>query len=62
MFWTEPEVRLASGQEPAAASTMETHIDRNWRRFSWHRKPWDSARDNMMGFVEFIRHRLEMKQ
>jgi hypothetical protein len=61
MFWTDPAVLLSNGKEPQAANLIELHIGRKWRRFSWHRSRWDSARDNLSSFLEFIRHRLAHK-
>lgn len=58
MFWTPPELRLASGGEPEA-SNLEVHFDRSWRRFSWHRNSeWRPGRDDLLTHLEFARVRL----
>lgn len=62
MFWTDPRVLLQNGQEPQAANVRERYLERDWRRFSWHRSRWDSVRDNLFSYLEFIRHRLAHKQ
>lgn len=62
MFWTDPRVLLASGQEPQAANAREQYLGREWRRFSWHHNRWSSVHDSLFTFLEFIRHRLAQKQ
>ncbi len=62
MFWTTPELTLANGQVPQAAEHMETYIGRRWRRFSWHRRSWNPTVDNLVGYLEFVRHRLREKR
>jgi len=62
MFWTDPRVLLSSGQEPQAANVRERYLDREWRRFSWHRNRWDSIRDNLSSYIEFVHHRIAQKQ
>ncbi len=62
MFWMSPAVLLSNGQEPQAANVRQQILGRQWQRFSWHRSRWDSLRDNMSTYIEFIRHRLEQKQ
>ena len=37
MFWMEPEMALRTGQIPPHASTLESYLGRQWRRWSWHR-------------------------
>ena len=62
MFWTDPRLLLANGQEPQAANAREQYLGREWRRFSWHHSRWDSVRDNLFTYLEFVRHRLAQKQ
>ena len=62
MFWTNPEVKLSSGQVPQAAESIENYLGRPWRRFSWHRKCWNPVVDNLSGTIEFIRKRLREKK
>lgn len=58
MFWTPPELYLASGGEPTA-SNLEMHFGRAWRRFSWHRNTdWRPGRDDLLSHFEFARARL----
>ena len=58
MFWTHPEVKLANGQVPQSSEQFETYVNRQWRRFSWHRQGWNPSVDNLHGYMEFIRKRL----
>lgn len=57
MFWTEPDLRLASSNGQAATSP-EQILGRQWLRFSWHPQKWNPGRDNILTFVEFINRRL----
>jgi hypothetical protein len=38
MFWTDPFLLRADGSVPVGAKWIEEHLDRDWRRFSWHRQ------------------------
>jgi hypothetical protein len=38
MFWTELEVVRPDGTVPQGAESIEPYIERQWRRFSWHRQ------------------------
>ena len=60
MFWVSPEVKLASGALPQAGESIERYLDKDWRRFSWHRpgNQWNPTVDNMHGQLEFINRRL----
>jgi len=62
MFWADPNLRLANGQIPQSADQIESYLDKQWRRFSWHRQAWNPAIDDMHGHVEFIRKRLKEKK
>jgi hypothetical protein len=64
MFWVSPTVTLASGALPQAGEGVERHLDRAWRRFSWHRagNRWNPNVDNMHGHLEFISRRLREKK
>jgi hypothetical protein len=35
-FYTDPDLRLASGHDPEGGSGMLDHAGRRWRQFSWH--------------------------
>src|SRR6266542_1757479 len=44
MFWTELGVLRLDGSVPAGADSIETYLERQWRRFSWHRNGvWNPA-------------------
>lgn len=62
MFWTNEQLLLADGRIPQAAEAFETHLSKRWRRFSWHRPPWNPVIDNLRSHVEFIRKRLRAKK
>lgn len=62
MFWTDPRVLLSNGREPQAANLKEQYLGREWRRFSWHRSRWDSVRDDLFSYLEFVRHRIAQNQ
>jgi hypothetical protein len=48
MFWMEPAMALRSGQIPSHASTLESYLGRQWRRWSWHRQvPWVPGADDL---------------
>lgn len=58
MFYTEPDLTLANGGIPRGAETIEMHVGRNWRRFSWHTSTWDPAVDDLLSHVGMIEQRL----
>lgn len=60
MFWVVPELRLANGQHPEAASTFETHLGRQWQRFSRHYKgdQWRAGVDGIWTHLNFIQREL----
>lgn len=62
MFWVDKGVVLSDGRVPQAAELIEVHLGRPWRRFSWHRRPWNPNVDNMHGYIEFVRRRLREKR
>lgn len=63
MFWLDQSLTLAGGQVPQNADSIEgPYAGRKWRRFSWHRKRWNSSVDNIHGHLEFIRRRLREKR
>ena len=63
MFWVDRNVALANGAVPLNADSIETHLSREWRRFSWHRQqPWNPTVDNIYAYVEFITRRLREKR
>ena len=58
MFWTAPNVTFADGRIPQAAESIEQILGNNWRRFSWHRQPWNPTVDSMHTHLEFVKLRL----
>jgi hypothetical protein len=63
MFWTEAGVVLASGSVPQSAESIESHLDRQWRRFSWHRNGiWNTARNGLLDHFAFMEARLSEKK
>jgi len=44
MFWTDPSVVRLDGSTPTNGDSIETYLNRQWRRFSWHRNgTWNQA-------------------
>jgi hypothetical protein len=62
MFWTVPELTFDDSRIPQGAESVEDHVGKRWRRFSWHRRNWNSVTDNLHGYLEFVRRRLRQKQ
>lgn len=59
MFWTDPDLALASGSPPQAADQIELHAGRDWRRFSWHLAGgWKPGLHNLSSYLEFVARRL----
>lgn len=58
MFWTDEDLVLKNGQVPKSADTIESHLGRRWRRFSWHPSKWNPATDGLRTYLEFIEVRL----
>lgn len=55
MFYTQPDLLLASGTPPRQADVLEELGGAVWRRFSWHRNvAWNPGRDSLVSFVAFI--------
>jgi hypothetical protein len=61
MFWTDPQLRLASGSLPAN-TTEEHYLGKTWLRFSWHPHRWNPSSDSLVSFLKFIEKRLEQRQ
>jgi hypothetical protein len=55
-------VLLPGGQCPQNAGLIESYLDRQWRRFSWHRQAWNPSVDNLHSHLEFVRRRLREKR
>lgn len=61
MFWTDPRLVLGDGTVPKLAECIERHLDREWRRFSYHpyvSVPWNPREDNVEQYVEYVQQRL----
>lgn len=58
MFWVESDILLAGGGVPRSADSVETHLGRQWRRFSWHLTTWNPATDDLRTYLEFVNSRL----
>lgn len=58
MFWVDETVLLANGQVPHKANVIEMHLDRRWRRFSWHLGKWNPGCDNLDTYLAFVEHGL----
>lgn len=58
MFWAEPEVVRPNGEIPAGGDSIETYLDRQWRRFSWHRNGlWNPGGNGILDHYEFVQDR-----
>lgn len=58
MFWTELGVLRLDGSVPAGADSIETYLERQWRRFSWHRNGvWNPAGNCLLDHFEFMQAR-----
>lgn len=56
MFWTYPDVRLASGGWPIQAEHHQEYLGRNWQRWSRHFKnPWRPGIDSIRTFIVSVR-------
>lgn len=61
MFWVTPFIKLKDGQFPQGAETIESHLGREWQRFSWHYTnpaDWQACRSNLLTHVQFSVMRL----
>jgi hypothetical protein len=60
MFWLNPQVRTSSGAMPQGAA-METLLNGQWQRFSWHLLPgaWRPGTSTLRDFMRCVRARLE---
>jgi hypothetical protein len=61
MFWTDPDVLRPDGSVPQNADVLETYLDRQWRRFSWHRNgTWNPNRNGVVDHYEFMMARFAL--
>jgi hypothetical protein len=62
MFWVETDVLRADGTVPQAADVIEHHLDRDWRRFSWHRNGiWNPSGNPLLDHYTLMETRLELE-
>lgn len=55
MFWAEVPVVRANGAVPQGANQIERYLDRDWRRFSWHRHgKWNPSSNGLLDHFAFI--------
>lgn len=55
MFWTEVPVVRANGTVPQGAEQIETYLNRQWRRFSWHRNGvWNPVSNGLLDHFSFV--------
>jgi Prokaryotic E2 family E len=56
MFWVDPPVQHTSGRPIAGTSYMETHLDRQWQRWSRHViYDWRPGIDNLSTYLAYVR-------
>lgn len=58
MFWTDTDLLCANGKTPTKADTLENHIGKQWRRFSWHPQGWNPGIGNLCMYLEFVNYGL----
>lgn len=55
MFWLEVSVVRPNGAIPKGADCIESHMNHQWRRFSWHRNNvWNPAGNGLMDHFAFM--------
>jgi len=55
MFWTRPDIMLANGAVPQAASTHESYLGQTWQRWSRHwGAAWRAGLDTLRTFIAAI--------
>ena len=54
MFWTDTDLLCANGQTPNNAGQIETHMGKQWRRFSWHPQGWNPGTGTLCMYLEFV--------
>ena len=61
MWWFDPPVHMADGQELPATNVVEIYVGRRWQRWSRHfnRRQWQSGIDGLESFLALIRQDLE---
>ena len=60
MFWTRPDVKLATGTVPKNCDHHEVHGNLSWQRWSRHfNTAWRQGTDDVRSFIASIRHELK---
>ena len=54
MFWADVNLETRDGKIPTKAEKVETHVGKQWRRFSWHPQGWNPGTGNLRMYLEFI--------
>jgi hypothetical protein len=54
MFWTDADIVCLNGQNPTSADQIETYLEKQWRRFSWHPQGWNPGTGNLHMYLEFV--------
>ncbi len=61
MWWFDPPIRRADGQNIPATEVIESHLGRTWQRWSRHfaAVQWKSGVDGLESFMALVRKELE---
>lgn len=62
MFWVDQNLLLKNGCVPKSAESIESHLGKNWRRFSYHpynNKRWNPGEDSVINFMSYVQQRLD---
>ena len=61
MWWFDPPVRLANGQDLPNTNAVENYMGRQWQRWSRHfsNGQWQSGVDGLGSYLALIRQNLE---
>lgn len=62
MFWVDQSVVLRSSGAPKSGESIENHLGKSWRRFSYHpynAKAWNPSQDNVVSFMAYVDQRLK---
>jgi hypothetical protein len=54
MFWTDVDLETRNGKIPTKAESVEIHLSKQWRRFSWHPQGWNPGTGNLCMYLEFV--------
>lgn len=56
MWWVDPPIRRASGEQIAATQSVESHVGRQWQRWSRHfaSGQWQAGIDRLENFIGLL--------